>query len=176
MKKIYKVCIALLFVIVIALTGCMPSKSEVFDYLKSNGKFQENFAERNKYTLEFSVENDLSYSLTIHDTDREELRDYTATGKLNYLGSYKTNGSYESWGLTRNYKIYYYIIKLDGATTHLNFTGEEKEYNFYLIMSTFSDRIDFSDPNIVYHVADGLEKENIQGINVDGFRLSSKNK
>lgn len=176
MKKIYVACFALLLSMMLTLAGCMPSKSEVLDYLKSNAEFEENFAERDKYTVEFSVDNDLAYSLKISDTKRKELKDYSAAGTLNYLGSYTKSDSYESWGITTSYKIYYYVIKLDGATARLDIVGKEQECNFYLIMHTFSDNIDFSDPHIVWHVADGSEEASLENVGVEGYRITCKNK
>lgn len=172
MKKIRRVCVALLLSLMFVLAGCKPSQSEVLNYLKSNGEFRENAAEKNKYTVEFSVEDDLTYSLKISDTDYAALKDYSATGTLSYLGSYEKSGSYESWGFTNNYKIYYYVIKLDGATVRLNLMGEEWEYDFYLVMHTFSDRTDFSDLNIVRHVSsDSVEASNI---GASGYRIGCK--
>ncbi len=157
MKKLYRVFVAVLFCALFLVTGCAfggskPKKSDAIGYLKTNKEFKEGKYEKD-YTVNFVVQEDLSYSLRIAHNKVDGLKDYSVTGTaMEYVGSYKEGGSTESWGITTHYTVYYFVFKLVGATVQMkNAVGDEVECNFYLIMDTFSNRIDFSLSTLVPH-------------------------
>jgi len=171
MKKFYRVCVAVLFCALFLVTGCAfggskPKKSDAIDFLKTNREFKQGKYEKD-YTVNFVVEEDLSYSLSISHDKEKWLKDYSVTGtSMEYVGSYKKTASTESWGITTHYTTCYFVFKLVGATVlWKDAAGNESERNFYLIMDTFTDPVDFSVSTLVAHpIPENGEKEDAKDI------------
>lgn len=122
MKKVCGMLVAILLCTLLALTGCSNNGTKVFTYLKTQHKFVGNPGYNGgNYMVSFTVSDDLSYSLSISDEYNSALKDYSAEGtKMEYLGQCSERGSYESWGVTVNWKTYMHVVKLPEATVEVN--------------------------------------------------------
>ncbi len=143
MKKFFNVCASLLLgVMLFAFAGCGTNGSKVFNYLKSQQNFVGNPGYNGgSYTVSFTVNEDLAYSLSVSDNYYSALKNYSAEGtKMEYLG--QCSDSYEStWlGVTTHHTRYTHVIKLPEATVEINGNSE----CFYLLANSDSKRGDIT--------------------------------
>lgn len=91
MKKFYGIIVAILLCVLLAFAGCGGIGSKkVYSYLKTQQDFvgNPNYNGGN-YTVSFTVNDDLSYSLSVSDrnSNYDALKDYSVEGKqMEYLG------------------------------------------------------------------------------------------
>ena len=143
MKKFfYGVCVALLSCVLVAFAGCKADGSKVFKYLKAEQNFVGNPGYNGgNYTVKFTVNEDLSYSLRVSDNYNSALKDYSAEGtQMEYLG--QCEDSYEStWlGVTTRHTNYTHVVRLPEATVDSNGTT----LAFYLLAKSESKRGDIT--------------------------------
>lgn len=141
MKKFYSACIvALLLGALFAFAGCNAGGSKVFNYLKTEQNFVGNPTYNGgNYTVSFTVNEDLSYSLSVSDNNNNALKNYSAEGtQMEYLGRREESYESTSWGITSHWTIYTDVIKLPEATVEVD--GNVKA--FYLLAESDSKRAD----------------------------------
>lgn len=122
MKKFCGMVVSLLLCALLALTGCSDNGTKVFTYLKTQQNFVGNPSYNGgKYTVSFTVNDDLSYSLSVSDEYDSALRDYSAEGtKMEYLGQ-RSESNQSTWlGITHGWTTYMHVVKLPEATVEKN--------------------------------------------------------
>lgn len=140
MKKFYGACVALLLGLLLALAGCSSGESKVFAYLKAQQNFVGNPTYNGgNYTASFTVNEDLSYTITVSDNYDAALKNYSAEGtQMEYLGCNEKSYESESWGITSHWTVYTHVIKLPEAKVD----GKEIPLVFYLLAESNSKRAD----------------------------------
>lgn len=121
-KKFYLVGVTMLLSLLFLFAGCSFGSSKVFKYLKTEQNFVGNPGYNGgKYTVSFTVNEDLSYSLSVSDEYDGALKDYSAEGtKMEYIGQCSNSGSYVSLGVTVGWTDYAHVVKLPEATVEKN--------------------------------------------------------
>ena len=147
MKKFYGMIVAILLCVLLAFAGCGANGSKVFTYLKAQQNFVGNPSYNGgNYTVSFTVNNDLSYSLSVSDKsgNYDALKDYSVEGtQMKYLGRREESHESTSWGLTSHWTVYTHVVKLPEVTVEFN--GGIPQ-TFYLLAnsdSKFSDTFSF---------------------------------
>lgn len=122
MKKFYGACVAVLLSLLFVFAGCKANGSKVFKYLKTEKNFVGNPSYNGgKYTASFTVNEDLSYSLSVSDEYDSALKNYSAEGTImEYLGQRSESNQSTSWGVTTSWTTYMHIVKLPEATVEKN--------------------------------------------------------
>ena len=142
MKKLRGLVVALLLCVLFAFTGCGGNDAEIFTYLKTQQNFVGNPSYNGgDYTVSFTVNDDLSYTLSVSDakSSYDALKNYSGEGtQMEYLGYREEEHESTSWGITRRWTIYTHVIKLPEATVE---TNGDKEV-FYLLAESQSKHAD----------------------------------
>lgn len=140
MKKFYGMCAALLLSLLFVFAGCKVDGSKVFKYLKTQRNFVGNPTYNGgNYTASFTVNDDLSYSLSVSDSYNNALKNYSAEGtKMEYLGRREESYTSEWLGVSQSNTNYIHVVKLPEATVEMN----GNTYAFYLLANSDSKRAD----------------------------------
>lgn len=125
MKKFYGIIVAILLCVLLAFAGCGGiGSTKVFNYVKTQQNFVGNpHYNGGNYTVSFTVNDDLSYSLSVSDMsgNYDALKDYSFEGaQMEYLGCRKESHESTSWGITTHWTNYIHVVKLPEATVEIN--------------------------------------------------------
>lgn len=165
MKKFYSACVALLLSFLFVFAGCKADGGKVLEFLKTQKTFEGNEYKNNPYRVTLTVNEDLSYSLSV-SYGSGELKNYKAEGAtMEYLGYDEQEFTSEWLGVTTSDTSYYHVVRLPEATVEMS----GKEYTFYLVASSTSKRSDSFYLQLVAHQrASASEEENLSSI-VKGY-------
>ena len=138
MKKVYGAVVALLMSLLFVFAGCKADGGKVLTFLKTKKEFVGNPSSSESYRVGLTVNEDLSYSLSV-GYGVGALQNYSAEGeKIEYLG-YDTKEFTTEWlGIQQNNTAYDHVLKLPKASFVMN----DREYAFYLVANTQSKRSD----------------------------------
>lgn len=157
MKKFRGLVAALLLCVLLSLTGCGGHATKIFTYLKTQQNFVGNPSYNGgDYTVSFTVNDDLSYTLSVSDakSNYDALKNYSGEGtQMEYLGYREEDYESTSWGITQHWTIYTHVIKLPEATVETN--GDKKA--FYLLAECDSKHADTF--NLILVTADSTYDE-----------------
>ena len=126
MKKFSIAVATLALSALLVFSGCFSGKSNLFNYLKSTKEFEYEQRGAGYYKVNFTVNRNSTYSLSIINRYGGTEPDIQCEGKLEYFGDYENHFTTEWMGVTQNNVDYYYAIKLTDATAVTN--GESDLY------------------------------------------------
>ena len=166
MKKFCGMVIALFLCVLLTLAGCGVNGEKVFTYLKTQQNFVGNPGYNGgKYTVSFTVNDDLSYTLSVSDVNSNALKDYSAEGtQMEYLGRREKNHESTSWGITQHWTVYTHVIKLPEATVN----NDGTTLTFYLLADCDSKYADTFSLKLVTENST-YDKSNILNIGTDFY-------
>ena len=168
MKKFCGMVVALFLCVLLALTGCGADGAKVFTYLKTQQNFVGNPGYNGgKYTVSFTVNDDLSYTLSVCDVNSncDALKDYSAEGtQMEYLGHREESHESTSWGITQHWTVYTHVIKLPEATVN----NDGTTLTFYLLADCDSKYADTFSLKLVIENST-YDKSNISNIGTDFY-------
>ena len=166
MKKFCGMFIALFLCGLLTLTGCGVNSTKVFTYLKTQQNFVGNPGYNGgKYTVSFTVNDDLSYTLSVSDVNSNALKDYSAEGtQMEYLGRREESHESTSWGITQHWTVYTHVIKLPEATVN----NDGTTLTFYLLADCDSKYADTFSLKLVT-ANSTYDESNISNIGADFY-------
>ena len=140
MKKFCGMVIALFLCVLLTLTGCGVNGEKVFTYLKTQQNFVGNPGYNGgNYTVSFTVNDDLSYKLSVSDANSNALKEYSAEGtQMEYLGRREKNHESTSGGIPQRWTVYTFVINLPEATVN----NDGTTLTFYLLADCDSKNAD----------------------------------
>lgn len=141
-KRFYLVGVTMLLSLPFLFAGCSLGGNKVFQYLKTERNFVGNPSYNGgKYTVSFTVNEDLSYSLSVSDEYNSVLKDYSVEGtQMEYLGQVSDTRQSTWLGVTTHTTRYMHVVKLPEATVEYY----DNTLAFYLLAESDSKRGDIT--------------------------------